>query len=168
MAQRPPPLSAFFKGWEVYQQRLVTTVAALTPEQLALRAAPNVFSIGKVARHIIAMRVGWFHLLMGEGSPDLVPMWHWDGPEQPERSPAELAAGLEVTGTMIQDALSRWTPADLNKEFQDWYPWEEYRGDEPWYSRQWVIWHIVEHDLHHGGELSLTLGMHGMPAAIID
>jgi hypothetical protein len=22
----------------------------------------------------------------------------------------------------------------------------------------------MEHDLHHGGELSLTLGMHGVPA----
>jgi hypothetical protein len=21
-------------------------------------------------------------------------------------------------------------------------------------SRQWVIWHVIEHDLHHGGELS--------------
>jgi len=23
---------------------------------------------------------------------------------------------------------------------------------------------VMEHDLHHGGELSLTLGMHGFPA----
>src|SRR5262249_52568293 len=77
----PLPLTTFFKGWEAYQRRLVTTVAALTPEQLTLRAAPNVFSVGKLARHIIATRVGWFHLLMGEGSPDLAPMWHWDGSE---------------------------------------------------------------------------------------
>jgi uncharacterized damage-inducible protein DinB len=27
-----------------------------------------------------------------------------------------------------------------------------------------VVWHVMEHDLHHGGELSLTLGMHGMAA----
>jgi len=31
-------------------------------------------------------------------------------------------------------------------------------------SRQWVIWHLIEHDLYHGGELSLTLGMHNIPA----
>src|SRR5262249_25876765 len=121
MTQSPPPLITFFKGWEVYQQRLATTVAALTPEQLTLRAAPNVFSIGKLARHITAVRVGWFHLWRGEGAPNLVPMWHWDGPEHPECSPAELADGLEATGAMIQDALSHWTPADLDKEFQDWY-----------------------------------------------
>jgi uncharacterized damage-inducible protein DinB len=27
-----------------------------------------------------------------------------------------------------------------------------------------VLWHVLEHDLHHGGELSLALGMHGLPA----
>jgi uncharacterized damage-inducible protein DinB len=31
-------------------------------------------------------------------------------------------------------------------------------------SRAWVVWHVLEHDLHHGGELSLTLGMHGLQA----
>jgi uncharacterized damage-inducible protein DinB len=31
-------------------------------------------------------------------------------------------------------------------------------------SRSWVIYHVMEHDLHHGGELSLTLGIHGLPS----
>jgi uncharacterized damage-inducible protein DinB len=31
-------------------------------------------------------------------------------------------------------------------------------------SRAWVVWHVMEHDLHHGGELSLTLGLHGLSA----
>ncbi|HEY6285010.1 MAG TPA: hypothetical protein VIX20_05065 [Ktedonobacteraceae bacterium] len=31
-------------------------------------------------------------------------------------------------------------------------------------SRQWVIWHVIEHDLHHGGELSFSLGAHNLAA----
>jgi hypothetical protein len=27
-----------------------------------------------------------------------------------------------------------------------------------------MIWHLIEHDLHHGGELSFTLGMHRLTA----
>jgi len=27
-----------------------------------------------------------------------------------------------------------------------------------------VIWHLIEHDLHHGGEIALTLGLHGLAA----
>jgi hypothetical protein len=25
------------------------------------------------------------------------------------------------------------------------------------------VWHIAEHDIHHGGELSFSLGIHGLP-----
>lgn len=31
------------------------------------------------------------------------------------------------------------------------------------FTRQWGIWHVAEHDMHHGGELFFTLGMHGLP-----
>jgi uncharacterized damage-inducible protein DinB len=27
-----------------------------------------------------------------------------------------------------------------------------------------VIWHLMEHDLHHGGEISQILGSHGVSA----
>ncbi len=30
-----------------------------------------------------------------------------------------------------------------------------YNGEDQTYTRQWVIWHLIEHDLHHGGELPL-------------
>jgi hypothetical protein len=29
-------------------------------------------------------------------------------------------------------------------------------------SRGWVIWHVAEHDVHHGGEISQILGSHGL------
>jgi hypothetical protein len=31
-------------------------------------------------------------------------------------------------------------------------------------SRSWVIYHVLEHDLHHGGEVSLILGMNKLQA----
>jgi len=27
-----------------------------------------------------------------------------------------------------------------------------------------VVWHVLEHDLHHGGEISLMLGLHRLQA----
>jgi uncharacterized damage-inducible protein DinB len=30
------------------------------------------------------------------------------------------------------------------------------------FTRQWVVWHLIEHDLHHGGEISLILGSNGL------
>ena len=28
-------------------------------------------------------------------------------------------------------------------------------------TRAWIVWHLIEHDLHHGGEISQSLGMIG-------
>src|SRR5215472_5334056 len=47
------------------------------------------------------------------------------------------------------------TVADLDATFQP-FP------HRPAETRQFIVWHVAEHDLHHGGEISLTLGMHGL------
>lgn len=148
------PLALYYQGWDRYQDLLVAAVAPLTPEQLALRAAPNQREVWTIAAHIIATRVWWFHSIMGEGDPVLEHMQTWDDDGQPQRSAAELEEGLERTWAMIQHCLRRWTAADLGQKFV--------RRDES-LSRQWIIWHVIEHDLNHGGELFLTLGMHGLP-----
>jgi hypothetical protein len=66
-----------------------------------------------------------------------------------------LVSGLESTWQMIQTALVRWTPADLEDLFVDG------DGEEaPRITRQSIIWSTIKHDLHHSGEISLTLGAH--------
>src|SRR5216684_5349436 len=37
-----------------------------------------------------------------------------------------------------------------------------YRGKNYALTRQWITWHVIAHDLHHGGELTLMLGMQGI------
>ncbi|GAC1393854.1 MAG: hypothetical protein NVS4B11_20270 [Ktedonobacteraceae bacterium] len=161
MTENTLSLTAFYKGWDIYQQHLVTAIAPLSSEQLALCPAPHLWSAGMLATHIVSTRVWWFHLWMGAGDANLVPLAMWDEPEAPVRSSAELVAGLESTWHMIQNALVHWTPADLEQIFQR--PGDQ--TDKPRLrSRQWIIWHLLEHDLHHGGELSLILGMYGLPA----
>lgn len=159
MTENHASLAHFYEGWDVYQQQITGAIAPLAPEQLALRAAPHLRSIGEIATHMIAVRARWFHSLMGEGGTDMSPIEAWDRKDTPARSAAELVHGFEVTWLMIQEALARWVPADLE------YVFSGTRGGEPYaFSRQWVIWHVIEHDLHHGGELSFSLGMHGLAA----
>lgn len=163
MIEQALPLTTFYQGWALYQRNLIKIIAPLSSEQLAMRAAPHHWTIDRLARHIVGNRVWWFQVWMGEGSPDLAPIAHWDADQQPPRSAAELVAGLEATWQMIQDALARWTPADLERVFP--LPpslSEEERSIFQPYTRQWIIWHVLEHEIHHGGELSLALGMHNL------
>ena len=147
-------LARFYQGWETYQGYLSNVIASLASEQLTLRAAPNLRSIGTLAAHIIAARVVWFHAVMGEGPAELMPMRKWDEYDPIQQNTAELVAGLETTWGLIQQCLAHWTSADFDQTFQ--------RRDGL-VSRQWIIWHVIEHDLHHGGELFLTRGVHGLP-----
>ncbi len=163
MTEQQPSLTSFYAGWDVYQQHLVAAIAPLTSEQLALRSSPQQWSVGILAAHIIATRVGWFHMRMGEGTSDLASMATWDEDGEPPRSAAELAAGLEASWQMIQDALDHWTFADLEQVFP-----HPLREDWPTRSRQYIIWHVLEHDIHHGGELSSILGAHGLAAVDLD
>jgi uncharacterized damage-inducible protein DinB len=150
------------RGWEVHQDRLAATIAGLELDQLRLRAAPDLWSIQMLAAHVVAARAWWFHGWMGEAGEELARLDAWDDDEGlTDRTGAELAGGLERTWAVIADRVASWSATDLEREFQR--PTLNADGERPLRSRLWIIWHLVEHDLHHGGEISFSLGMHGIP-----
>ena len=68
---------------------------------------------------------------------------------------------------LISSALDRWTSADLERLIippASHQAWLRSRGEEeePPHTRQWIVWHVLEHEIHHGGELSLALGIYGV------
>src|SRR5215467_2168264 len=167
MTTAPFSLAKCYRGWDLYQQQLITAVAPLSPDQLSLRPAPQLRALGPQVAHMIATRARWLYLDLKEGGSELDALmgwdgWRaqtgWDGPPPPARSAAELVGGLETTWRVIHAALERWTIADLEEVFPPTF------SGEDGFTRQFVIWHLIEHDLHHGGELSIVLGMHGLTA----
>jgi uncharacterized damage-inducible protein DinB len=154
-------VAEFYGGWEAYQRRLIGAIAPLGADQLDLTAAPHLWSVRTLACHIIAARSWWFHSWMGEGGEDFGRMVEWDEDDELSVRPAaEIVRGLEESWSVIKSGLERWSPADLTQEFVR--PKPNAAGERPRHSRQWIVWHLVEHDLHHGGEISFSLGMHGV------
>jgi uncharacterized damage-inducible protein DinB len=159
MSETSETLAFFTQGWQNYQHQLSIALAQLSAEQLALGAAPHLRSIDELARHIIAVRAGWFHFQLEEGGEDLVEFLEWAESGSQPRSADELVRGLEKTWQVIQEVLGRYTLANLQSTVQD-----EDEGQVYTLTRGWVIWHVMEHDLHHGGEMAYSLGMHGLTA----
>ncbi len=155
-----PLLAQIYKGWETYQDNLIRAISPLSSEQLALQISPQLRSVMTLAAHIIAARVWWFHFVMQEGPADLASMKMWDDEGEPARSAGELVKGLEETWALMEKGFTRWTESDMAETFVR-------PGTDKWYTRQWIIWHVLEHDLHHGGELSFLLGAHGLLAVDI-
>jgi len=154
-------LMMFADEWQAYQHAVSAALAPLTLEQLALRPAPNLRSIGELACHIIGSRAGWFSWVLDAGDEDFkaYEQWHKPAPGSAPRTANELVAGLAATWQVMRQMIADCTLADLREEIT-----RERGGRTRVFTRGWVICHVMEHDLHHGGELSLTLGMHGLHA----
>ena len=153
-----PGMIVFYNGWQSYQHHLVEAVGALSEEQLGLRVADNQRTVGELVCPSIATRATWVHYALNQGGDALAAYGAWQGPEAPPRSAAELAEGLDATWNVVRAAIGLWTAEEMTETVSG-----EWRGRPFSFTRAWVVWHVLEHDLHHGGELSLTLGAHGLP-----
>jgi uncharacterized damage-inducible protein DinB len=155
-------LAACFSGWEQHNQLLERAISGLDADQLSLRPAEHLWSIRMLASHVVAVRAWWFNGWMGEGGPELAALVDFDeGPEAETRRAEEIVSALGASWAALAGCLGRWTDADLGARFQRPRPNRE--GERPWRTRQYIVWHVAEHDVHHGGEISITLGMHGLP-----
>lgn len=152
-------LAMMTEGWQAYQRELSKALAPLSPEQLAWRAAPQLRSIGELARHMIAGRAGWYYEILHEGDDAFNALSYWNSSGSPTRSASEIVNGLALTWQVMQEALARYTPTDLQAVLE-----YELNGQTNRDTRGWVIWHVIEHDVHHGGEISYSLGMQGLQA----
>lgn len=148
-----------YRGWETYQDLLIRAISHLTPEQLTYRTAAHLRSVGENCRHIIGARARWCHIILGLGDEVLADLARWDRDNMPARTAPELVAGLQSSWAVLRDALSSWTPPDLAHLIPNT---DREPGEPEVFTRQWVIWHLIEHDLHHGGEVSQILGSHGL------
>lgn len=158
-------LAAIFDGWDGYQVSLVHAVQPLTRAQLQWRPGENLRSIGETAAHIALGRIDWFSRMGAPGSEILSrqsdAVRGKSGAMKPELAgdSAVLVDWLDRTWGMLDATLKQWRVSDLSKTFP-----HEYWGKTYAVSHQWVIWRILTHDVQHGGEIALMLGMQGLPA----
>jgi uncharacterized damage-inducible protein DinB len=152
----------FFAGWEDHNKLLVSRIEPLTQEQLDWKPADRneLWSLRMLACHIVAARAWWWKAWMDEGDDDLARLVTMDDESEAERpDAATICAALNKSWGDIKETLARWTEDDLTAKFQRPVPRPD--GTRPWRDRRYIIWHVAEHDVHHGGEISLILGIHG-------
>lgn len=150
-------LSTIFDGWQGHQISLVKAIEPLTSEQLSYRSAPGLRTVGEIVNHIANGRAGWL-MRIDEVSPEQARQVEaWNEAEDAIENASELVKRLEISWQIVEDKLKSWSVADLPRV----YPLP-YQGKTYAVSRQWVLWRIMAHDLHHGGEIALMLGEQGI------
>jgi len=163
-------LALVFEGWEGYQASLQRAIPGLTTQHLAWRASAGVRSLGEVIRHLCLGRITWLARLNPPGIEEAVarvPQWHVDpdGARHavedavPCDSSAILSEWLETSWRPVREILDQWTVHDLSVCYT-----HRFRGTDYRVSRQWTIWRVLSHDLHHGGQIALMLAVLGVEA----
>jgi len=153
----------FYDRWPQYNRRLRDVVAAMSPEQLAIRPSPDGFPIWAVVGHTAGMRVYWLCEIVGEpgakDTPFPVPITvGWEDDLDHPRGPEELASALDSTFRVIEGCLDRWTPDDLARTIE-----RSYDGTVQVHSLGSILQRIFSHEAYHCGELSQTLGIAVLP-----
>jgi len=167
-----PELQLFYDGWANQQRMLIDALRPLTADQMRLRPAPQMWSVWQIAGHMGGARAYWLHDVLGEGDPAVRDLFRvagttvpglpledagWEDDEDHPRTAAEVVDGLERSWAILEGCLGRWTPGDLSVEMS-----RTRGGRTRTFPRRWVVYHLLEHDLHHGGEISLILGSNGL------
>ena len=157
----------FYDRWPQYDRRLVDTIAPLTSEQLALRAAPEHWPVWAITAHIAGSRVYWLCKVIGRARhrdhavAEAVRRGLGGRPSHP-RSAAELVGALESSFAIIDRLLDAWTPEMLAD------PFERTIFDTPQvHSRGSILQRLMTHEAYHGGELAIALGSHGLDPVYI-
>jgi len=157
-------IRAFYDRWPQYDRRLTEVVAAMTDEQLAIRPSPERWPIWATVGHTAAVRVYWLCGVLSEPGAEATPWPNvmdgvgWEDDLAHPRTASELVGALESTWAIVEGVLDRWTPEMLGETVERSY------GDERQvHSRASILQRLLTHDAYHCGELSQTLGIHGLP-----
>jgi len=141
-----------FGHWTSVCKGLYQALDLLADEQLDFVPREGLWSLGHVARHIANAEEGWFrHIVTGE-------LEEW-----PRDYTAADYPTVDAVKLLLQEVHSRTatylkgvTAADMDQRIQQ--SWG------PEVTLRWVIWHVLEHEIHHRGEIYLMIGLMGMEA----
>src|SRR5438876_12015497 len=102
----------FYDGWRFAQERLEERIGELSPDELALRAAPHLWPIWAIAAHTAGVRPYWLCHIFKEPGAERTPFndpggegWQ-DDPTRP-RQASELGFARQPTWTIVEYVLRR-------------------------------------------------------------
>lgn len=156
-------IRAFYDMWPQYNRRMRDVIGSMTHEQLAVRPSPERWPIWATVGHTAAARVYWLCNVIGEPGWEDTPFdpsseEGWEDDLDHPRSATELAEALDSTFGLIEAALDRWTPEMLADRIE-----RRYLDRTQVHLRGSIVQRLFSHDAYHCGELSQTLGIHGLP-----
>ena len=142
-------LARVFSHWDQVRVDLLTTIDQFDDSELIFTPFDSSWSVGQIMLHICSAEAGWFNYVIGQELPDW-PVFELEN-YPTRRSIKTLLVDIHH---QTNAKLTNWNLDDLDRPIE--LPWNNHK-----LSLSWIIWHVLEHEIHHRGELSLVLGILG-------
>ena len=138
-----------FAHWKQVRQELIWTIDQFSDVELSYVPFKSSWPVGDTILHIASAEEGWFrYVVKGELSG-------W--PEYDLAKFSDLVSIKKLLNEVHEGTeifLDGLETAGLERAID--LLWSESPA-----SLGWIIWHVLEHEIHHRGELSLILGLLG-------
>jgi uncharacterized damage-inducible protein DinB len=143
-------IEPFLHYYRRIRQRTMRVVAAIPPEHIEWTVQPGRWTLGDILRHLGALE-RWMFAENVQGRPSL---YHGCGRELADGYDA-VVAFLERTHGETLEILGRLTPEALQGKCHT-------PAGTPITTWKWLRG-LVEHEIHHRGQIYLYLGLLGVP-----
>jgi uncharacterized damage-inducible protein DinB len=142
-----------FAHWDEVRRGLFAALDKFNDEHLTFVPHEGLRPLGEIALHIASSERGWFRYVV-QAEYD-----HWPSPYELQDYPtlAEVKRVLSEEHNRTNAFLETVGADELNRVV-------ERPGREGTLTLRWVIWHVLEHEIHHRGEIFLMLGLLGIEA----
>lgn len=142
-------LNRVFAHWEELRAGLLAVLGKFDDAELAYRPFETSWSVGQIMLHIANAEEGWFRFVVKQE------LGEWPADYGLEAYPT-----VEAIKALLTEVHGRTSAYLATLDFAELErPVEAFWGET--LSLGWVIWHVLEHEIHHRGELSLILGLLG-------
>ncbi len=138
--------SQVFLHWEQVRNDLLATIDKFDEDELEFPPFEGSWPVGRIMLHIAECEDHWLH---GEVRQEIrIPVQY---SLADFHSKAAIKSVLSVAHSRTMRFLESLEENALNQKYQTKH------GET--FSLYWIIWHVIEHEIHHRGELSLALGL---------
>jgi len=141
-------LSEMFSHWEQVRADLLTTMDKFGDDELTFAPFKGSWSVGKIMLHIAETEDFWLHAVVRS---ELAPGIDYKLVDYPDK--VAIKRALDRARRRTVPLLDSLTEGDLGRRYT--------LPDGESLALRWIIWHVIEHEIHHRGELSLALGLLG-------
>jgi len=141
--------SDIFSHWKQVRADLLSTIDLFNEDELSYTPGTTSRTVGRTMLHIADAEDGWFRYVVTKELSE------WPKQFTLENYPNREAIKKVLTEvhTSTEAYLDIMEESDLTRMIES--PW----GDK--FHLGWIVWHVLEHEIHHRGELSMILGLLG-------